>query len=309
MLETISTSKLNEDAPLTEDVSSEQYSEYTQQRLQEETLENVQAFEMERVKSLYYGKQFELLPHIRCYQCGKFIGDQWLPYLQSLKEKMYKPSEVLDLLPITDDEKSALLEELFDNDGIRFHQMLNEIGVKRDFDVLYKTKKYTTPQIFDRLKLRNACCRMNFLSPIHIPLQRDAFEEPSKSKEILDPLSGMDAQPTHIEITKEKEKEKQSEEIETTSQSPLPLFPVMKETKTDEYQQLDELGSCKVGDVKQINQIKSSVVIPDVIPDDLLDDNVSEIQEVGEAVQKRRIQIDVGEGYFVRQEPRKYRAR
>jgi DNA-directed RNA polymerase subunit N (RpoN/RPB10) len=245
-----------------------------------------------------------------------------LPYLQYLQEKLYKPDEVVDLLPLTDDEKSLLIEELEDNDGLRFQQMLVNLGVKRDFDVLFKTKKYTVPQIYEKLGLRNACCRMNFLSPIHVPLQRDAFEEPSKSKQLLDSLSTMDTQSLHLmspdDMSVSGSKSTTLSDITISSGSqPLPLIPVMQDkSSTFDIDLLDindknkdplNIGSCKVGDITQESSFKASVVIPDELPD-LLDADET-IDAVGQAVQKRRLKIDVGEGYFVRQEPRKYRAR
>jgi hypothetical protein len=74
----LSTSLMEDDSELLaqeEDLNLEKDPEYIQKRLQNEMLENLQAFEMERVKTLYQGKQYEFLPHMRCYQCGKFIGD------------------------------------------------------------------------------------------------------------------------------------------------------------------------------------------------------------------------------------------
>jgi hypothetical protein len=292
-------------APETQDaetrlVDEKEEGTFTSERLAAEAVENLQMFERERVQTLHYGTQYELLPHILCYQCGKVIGNKWFPYLEYLREKLYKPEEVIDLLPLTEDQRSELLEDLATS-SVQFQEKLLEYGVKSDFDLLYKERKYTPPQIYEKLQLRNACCRMNFLNPIHVPLKRDAFEQPSKSKQILNPLSEMDVNTVEVIKPTSRSPSKMQEGPSVT----LPLIPSILSTTTEE----DLGGSCKQETIRQMTSFKTTVVIPEEIPDDFLDQESGGIQAVGDAVQKRRTMIPVGEGYEVPVNPIKYRAR
>lgn len=112
------------------------------------TVNVLEEMKKDRAKLLHYGEQYDTLPHIRCYQCGKIIGDLWEPYLEYSNEKYFNPEDIIDLLPLEDEDKKDLFLTLGTPD---FFVLLNEFNVKSDYDILKEQRKYTNEQIFNKL--------------------------------------------------------------------------------------------------------------------------------------------------------------
>lgn len=273
--------------------------DWSRQRLEYEAAEDLEMFDKENIHRLHYGEQYGILPHIVCHQCGKVIGDKWLPYLEKINEKRYKPEEVIKLLYLTEDQESELLM-LLEEDRPTFYEMLKRYNVKSDFDRLYQTAKYTIPQIYKDLQLKNACCREKMQNPIHVPIKRSAFEEKIKSKQILSPLEMMDVNTIGIQKPSSEEGPSSS----SAKNIRLPLIPSILSVTEAELSCKSEIPPLET------SSFRSTIVIPNDIPDDLLDiSDAEDVLPVGEAVEKRRTMISVGEGYQVPLASRKYRAR
>lgn len=116
--------------------------------LEFDTVNVLQEMEQTRERLLHYGEQYDVLPHMRCYQCGKVIGDLWEPYLDYSREKYYKPENIIELLPLNDYEKDHLISII---DKPDFEFFLVEYGVKSDYYILKNQRKYTNEQIFNKL--------------------------------------------------------------------------------------------------------------------------------------------------------------
>lgn len=116
--------------------------------LEYNTVNVLEEMKQDRAKLLHYGEQYDILPHMRCYQCGKVIGDLWEPYLEYSRERYYKPGNIVDLLPLNEDEKTDLRSAIGTPD---FLVLLNEFDVKSDYDILKEQRKYTNEQIFNKL--------------------------------------------------------------------------------------------------------------------------------------------------------------
>jgi len=116
--------------------------------LEFKTVNVLQEMEQTRERLLHYGEQYDVLPHMRCYQCGKVIGDLWEPYLEYSREKYYTPESIIELLPLNEDEKGYLISAIGEPD---FQMLLVEYKVKSDYDILRQQRKYTNEQIFNKL--------------------------------------------------------------------------------------------------------------------------------------------------------------
>lgn len=112
------------------------------------TVDVLQEMERTREKVLHYGEQYDVLPHVRCHQCGKVIGDLWEPYLEYSREKYYTPQSVIELLPLSEDERSTLMNAMGTPE---FQILLSEYEVKSDYDILRQQRKYNNEQIFNKL--------------------------------------------------------------------------------------------------------------------------------------------------------------
>jgi len=266
------------------------------QRLEAITHDELQDMEQTRANLVYYGEQFDILPHMRCFECGKVIGNKWEPYLAFAKEKYYKPEEVIELLVQLNEEQQAELLGAI-NDPIFFNDLLVEYDVKSDYDTLISQRKYTNKEIFDKMNLR-PCCRLNLLSPIHVPIQQQAFKEYQKITEISDPVLDMSATSFQVSLSGSLEEESVLDPFEEDEITPL----------QPEIEPEVDMGECNIKTTQQIVSL-SQLGAPIETIEDPSDRFGESLDEVGEATKRTRELVPVGEGYAVQQLPRKYRAR
>lgn len=267
------------------------------QRLEATTHDELQDMEQTRANLLYYGEQYDVLPHMRCFECGKVIGNKWEPYLAFAREKYYKPEEVIELLVQLNEAQQAELFGAID-EPIFFNDLLVEYGVKSDYDTLISQRKYTNKEIFDKMNLR-PCCRLNLLSPIHVPIQQQAFQEYQKLTEVSDPVLDMSATSFQVSLSETPEEEEISPDL-FEDEEITPLYPEL-EPEVD-------MGECNIKTPPKPIPL-SQLGAPTEPTRDPLELFGESLDDVGEATKRTRELVPVGEGYAVRQLPRKYRAR
>lgn len=256
------------------------------------TTEQLQDMEQTRINLLYYGEQFDVLPHMRCFNCEKIIGHLWEPYIEYTKEKAYSPEEVIDLLDtLSEEEKQDLKSSV--NDPIFFEDLLLDYDVKEDYDALLETRKYTNKEIFDNLLKIKPCCRQLFMGPIHVPIQQSAFQENQKLIDLPSTLLNVNADMMDISLQGES-----IEAMQEEFESNIPLIPEI------EIEEPEESCSMPVP-----LKMMSAAKLGDLTTEDLEVLGYDAVNEIGEATIKRKDLIPVGEQYEVPQQPRVYRAR
>jgi DNA-directed RNA polymerase subunit N (RpoN/RPB10) len=136
----------------------------------------------------FYG-EYDELPPVRCYNCGKVIGAYFQRYKQMQQQRKYEPQQVLKRIvfdPLLRRELLTLLEADYGSFILR----LEELGLKEDYDLLESIPRYESDEvIFNKLGFRRPCCRLNLFNPPHIPTtRREDFYQPLKETTIANPL-------------------------------------------------------------------------------------------------------------------------
>lgn len=264
--------------------------------LEAETESDLQRIESTRA-NLLYGEQFDLLPHIRCHQCGKIIGHLWKPYLRYTHEKFYKVENIIGLLDLEEDEKEFLIEAS-KTDPVQFQDILVELDVKNDFDILSKKGKYLNREIFEKLNLKRPCCRMNLMSPIHVPIHQSAFSEENKTTTVSNTL--LDAETQHVEVSYESIPEEGSS-TEMPAEPTL-LIPKIKPAPK---------SACSiVPSMKDVAVAVASLPIEEAEGEDLLAEfENAKIGDVETPPETTRHIVAVGKEFEVTRKPRRFRAR
>jgi DNA-directed RNA polymerase subunit N (RpoN/RPB10) len=172
---------------------------WIKKKLEAETYNQLQELEKARVNTLILGQHYEVIPHIRCHQCGKVIGNLWEKFIDYTRVKRFTPEEIIEQISDGDIQKELLnaLENPPD-----FLELLDKYELLKDFNTLYSKGKYTYGQIFKKLDLRRPCCRMNIFSPVHIPMKQDAFKEEEKVTKTNNSLLGVVSDPLNIKYSK-----------------------------------------------------------------------------------------------------------
>ena len=270
-------------------------------RLEATTHDELQDMEQTRANLLFHGEQYDVLPYLRCFNCAKIIGDKWEPFLEYVKEKRWKPKQIVKALPLVDeDQRSALLSAL--NDPMEFQDLLAEYDAEQNYEELRAQRKYTNKQIFDELKLK-PCCRQLFISPIHIPIQQSAFKEPQKTTEIPNPLMNVDALQLQVSLSGPEEGPSELFEREEI----VPLIPEIELPPVEMQLQLQ----CNVKAPLKIISAAQLGTIKEVRSDADLQEQfeIEELPSLEAPTKKRKDLIPVGKQLSVPQKPRIYRAR
>ena len=76
----------------------------------------------------------------RCFTCGNIIADKWVPYVKAVKEDR--------------NEVTELFKE-------------NELDIKY-IDINKKVEKSVEGKILDEMGLHKYCCRIPFLTNVHL---------------------------------------------------------------------------------------------------------------------------------------------
>ena len=136
------------------------------------------------------------------------------------------------------------------------------------------------------------CCRMNLLSPIHVPIQQEAFEEVAKTVQISNPL--MDSQMTPVSVSI-------PEIPEEGPEIPKPDFYDGSTPLIQTFPEPLVPGECELPKKKEVWSL-AKLDIPTELPD-------VDIEEVGAAEEGREERVHVGAGRIVTRKGRRYRAR
>jgi len=268
--------------------------------LESTTESSIQEIETTR-DNLLYGEQFDLLPHIRCYQCGKIIGHLWETYLRYAREKYYDPEEIIDLLGLTEEEKSLLIEA-YETDQIAFQELLVKLGVKNDYNELSQKGKYLNRDIFEKLNLKRPCCRMNLMTPIHVPIKQKAFSEKTKTTEVNNTL--LDVQMEFIEVKQDRAPEERLAQEELNISAPL--IPITEQSMK---------SACKIKTSKivrrplkvtQVSKLRPEEPEGEELMRELADAEIGEVEKPEEPSHQL---VAVGEEFVVERKPRRFRAR
>lgn len=260
-------------------------------RLELTTNDELQDMERTRINLLVLGEQYDVLPHLRCYNCAKVIGNLWEPFLEYAKEKAYEPEDVIDILDLNEDQKSTLVGAL--DDPIFFDDLLVEFDVKDDFETLMSQRKYTNKEIFDdKLKIK-PCCRSLFVGPIHVPIKQSAFTEPQKTTKIQNPLIESSEDLLQLSFGGEED---EPDFLDDEEDDTIPLIPsILPE---------EDLGACEIPTPLQVVSAAQFGAVDEDL--DLEDEDLAPLEAPVKRVQTL---IPVGKEYSVPQQPRIYRAR
>jgi len=251
--------------------------------------------------NLLYGEQFDLLPHIRCHQCGKIIGHLWEPYLRYAREKYYTPEEIIALLGLAEDEKDLLIEA-YKTDQMAFQELLGKLGVKRDYNELSQKGKYLNRDIFEKLNLKRPCCRMNLMSPIHVPIHQAAFSEDTKITEINNTL--VDAQTQFIEIEQDRRPGEGPSREEPMIAAPL--IPITAPAPGSACQIKPSKVLPTPLKVTRVSKLTPEESEGEELMRQLADAEIGEVEKPQEPTHQL---VAVGEEFVVARKPRRFRAR
>ncbi len=267
-------------------------------RLEATTNDELQDMELTRANLLFHGEQYDVLPYLRCFNCAKIIGDKWEPFLEYTKEKRWNPEQIIEALPLVDeDQRIDLLDAL--DDPMQFQELLVEYDVEQDYEELSVKRKYTNQQIFEELKLK-PCCRQLFISPIHIPIQQSAFKEPQKTTEIPNPLMDVGADLLHVSLSGPEEGPSdffEREEIGSLIPEPEPLEEMQLQCTVKSP--LKIISAAQLGTIKEV---RTDVDLQEQF-------EIEDLPSLEAPTKKRKDLIPVGKQLSVPQKPRIYRAR
>jgi DNA-directed RNA polymerase subunit N (RpoN/RPB10) len=237
----------------------------------------------------FYG-EYEQLPPVRCYNCGKVIGAYFQRYKQMQQQRKYEPAQIIKRIVFDSVLRRELLN-LLETDYAGFVIRLEELGLKADYDLFESIPRYESDEvIFNKLGFRRPCCRLNLFNPPHVPTtRREDFYQPLKETTISNPLeaaSAATALPATIRLTG-------TDKRPTTSIS-TPSLPIVGRGSEETIETTRRPKIIKVSSIRPSLKKKTDEEILQAL-------RTQEIDEIRPVESSSEVsEIDVGRGYTTR---------